>query len=180
MGYRPTRATRNGPTRPGRNWVARNRAATAAADLPEPRITTARASAPKTSPARLITYEPEQRPELTDLQGLTDPSHGSSASDRDLWLRQFADALLEREFLLEVRVLGVREAKPLALEDLDEQLDEAPVKLSPGHSAQLGDRVRARDRRAVGVPGREHVVYIGNGNHPSKGWGISSPRNPYG
>ena len=58
------------------------------------------------------------------------------------------------------------EGDVLALEQLDEDLDEAGVELLAGDPAQLLDRVVARHRRAVGVARGHHVVGVGDGDDP--------------
>src|SRR6188474_2643396 len=64
-------------------------------------------------------------------------------------LRGLFDPRLERQLLLEVGRLAVLEGDVLALEQLDEDLDEARIELLAGDAAQLLHRVVGRDRRAV-------------------------------
>ena len=58
------------------------------------------------------------------------------------------------------------EGDVFALEQLDEDLDEAGVQLFAGDPAQLGDRVVAGHRRAVGVARGHHVIGVGDGDNP--------------
>ena len=60
------------------------------------------------------------------------------------------------------------EGDVLALEQLDEDLDEAGVELFAGDPSQLDDRVVARHRRAVGIARRHHVVGVGDGDDPGQ------------
>src|SRR5690348_4699615 len=66
------------------------------------------------------------------------------------------DPRLERQLLLEVGRLAVLEGDVFALEQLDEDLDEAGVELFAGDAAKLDDRVVARPRHPVGVTGGHH------------------------
>src|SRR4051812_26713822 len=70
------------------------------------------------------------------------------------------DPRLERQLLLEVGGLAVLEGDVFAVEQLDEDLDEARVELFVGDAAKLDDRVVARHRRPVGIAGGHHVVGV--------------------
>ena len=54
-------------------------------------------------------------------------------------------------------------AQVAGVEQGDEDLDDARVELRPGDAAQLLDRLQRSRRRAVGVPCRDHVVDVGDG-----------------
>ena len=58
------------------------------------------------------------------------------------------------------------EGNVFALEQLDEDLDEALIELGAGDAAELDDRVVARHRRAVGVACRHHVIGVGDRDDP--------------
>src|SRR4051794_15548932 len=89
-------------------------------------------------------------------------------SGGDLRLRVLADPALEIDLGLEVGVVAVVEADAAALEDLDEDLDERAVELGAADAAQLGDRLGRRDRLAVGVARRHHVVGVGDRDHAAQ------------
>ena len=55
--------------------------------------------------------------------------------------RRLLDPRLQRQLLLEVGVLAVAERDVLALEQLDEDLDEVGVELLAGDAPQLLDRL---------------------------------------
>jgi len=71
------------------------------------------------------------------------------------------------------------EAGLLALEDFDEELDEARRELSAGDPSQLGDRLRARDGDPVGV-GPVITSYTSATEMICARTGISSPFRPWG
>ncbi len=80
--------------------------------------------------------------------------------------RRLGDPRFQRQLFLEVGLLAVAEGDVLALEQLDEDLDEARVELLAGDPPQLLDRLVAGDRRAVGVARGHHVVGVGDGDDP--------------
>src|SRR5260221_5778370 len=81
---------------------------------------------------------------------------------------RLGDPRFKCQLLLEVGGLAVLEGDVLALEQLDEDLDEAGVELFAGDTAQLDDRVVAGHRRAVGGARRHHVVGVGDGDDPGR------------
>src|ERR1700709_18364 len=81
---------------------------------------------------------------------------------------RLGDARFERQLLLEVRRLAMGEGDVLALEQLDEDLDEAGIQLLAGDAAELDDRVVAGHRGAVGVARGHHVVGVGDGDDPGQ------------
>src|SRR6266576_5849584 len=70
------------------------------------------------------------------------------------------DPRLQCQLLLEVGGLAMLEGDVFALEQLDEDLDEAGVELFAGDAAKLLDSVVARHRRPVGVPRGHHFVGV--------------------
>src|SRR6476646_8994728 len=114
---------------------------------------------------------PADGPNPAGLRPVLGPSAGGSAdadagdleaADADTWARRLGDPRFQRQLALEVGLLAVAEGDVLALEQLDEALDETRVELLAGDPSQLLDSLVTGNGRAVGVARGHHVVGVGD------------------